>query len=1179
MSLTPGFIVLHGNQLENLRSVLVHWMSAQPISPLGDEQILVQSNGIAQWLKMALASTEDGHPGIAAGVRVELPNQFVWRLYRMVLGNQIPASLPYDKNNLTWRILRLLPTLQEAVFKPLQRYLSDDENGRKSYHLAARLADLYDQYQVYRADWLQRWSQNSDVLSKGNTVHGEQPLPEEQLWQPALWRKLRADLATDSAEMEFSSRADVHDQALQMLQAGELNAVELPERVIVFGISSLPKQTLELLAALGQHTQVLLAVLNPCRHFWGEIASVRDEARRRTRVNMRQTAKPGLPEVLDSDALYLHAPALLASLGKQARDYLSLLAEFDQPEAYQNWFSAPINVFLHPTTGESAEAINGPDDLAEFPLLHQLQQDIFDLNPPPTASTKRVLAPEDQSLSFHRCHSRQREVEVLQDNLIAAFAADESLRPRDVIVMTPDIADYAPHINAVFGRIERDDKRYLPFSLADQANRGRVPMLIALEYLLSLPEQRVTLNEVFDLLDVPAIQQRLQLQPEVLPQLRLWLTEAGVRWGIDGEHREVFDLQGMGDAYSWAFGIERMLLGYAFGEGFGEASGDTNDSAWHGRMPYTEIGGLSAADLGPVLQFIQQLKRWTKTLAAHPLRTFADWQRLFSGESNLLDTFFLPENDADARLFVQLQEALEGIAAAVEAGDFNGELSLAVLRDAWLAEADQSGLSQKFMAGKITFSTLLPMRAIPFKRVYILGLNDGEYPRSRRPDDFDLMSNDYRPGDRSRRDDDRYLFLEALLSAREALYLSWVGRSDRDNTEKTASVLVNQLRDLISQGWCVAASVEHGVTGATGGTESAAPASSSAGKPLPAITHDYPLQPFSRAYFDGSRRTYAQEWELLHAVNEELKTGDDSSMPALQEYPELTLPALLQFLRNPVRYFVAERFKARDYQDELVLDDNEPFGLDGLQAYSLRSKVLDQLMHNPNRSVANAIQALRAEGVLPFATFGALAEQSIRREVQVVLSRVEDDQQNWQPAEEPLRIDLKVGGFNITAELDQYYLAAEGKPALVLARPAAVRSKGKPRWENLVDAWLQQLLANAAGHPLQVWQYGLDSKVVLPAKNRSQAQEQLQQLVACWQAGLQQPLPVARKTAFALLAEKKPYEVVAIYAGGFNSEGEMSRSPELARYFPTFAALDEAGLAEWAERLYGPISSSMEVEQ
>ena len=160
----PGFVVIHANQLETLRELLVQWLSAHPVPVLGTEEILVQSNGIAQWLKMALAETSNGHPGIAAGLQVELPNQFVWQLYRAVLGDTIPKSLPYDKINLSWRLLGLLPQLTDEEYAPLKRYLHDDSDGRKSYQLALRLADLFDQYQVYRADWLQSWRSGSNAF-------------------------------------------------------------------------------------------------------------------------------------------------------------------------------------------------------------------------------------------------------------------------------------------------------------------------------------------------------------------------------------------------------------------------------------------------------------------------------------------------------------------------------------------------------------------------------------------------------------------------------------------------------------------------------------------------------------------------------------------------------------------------------------------------------------------------------------------------------------------------------------------------------------------------------------------------------------------------------------------------------------------------------------------------------
>jgi exodeoxyribonuclease V gamma subunit len=130
------------------------------------------------------------------------------------------------------------------------------------------------------------------------------------------------------------------------------------------------------------------------------------------------------------------------------------------------------------------------------------------------------------------------------------------------------------------------------------------------------------------------------------------------------------------------------------------------------------------------------------------------------------------------------------------------------------------------------------MRAIPFKAVCLLGMNDGDYPRRSPRADFDLMGlpGMSRPGDRSRRDDDRQLMLEALLSARQVLYVSWSGRSVRDNSEQPPSVLVSQLRDEIDLLW--------GKGTAEG------------------LTTVHPLQPFSRAYFEAGSglQTYAKEW-------------------------------------------------------------------------------------------------------------------------------------------------------------------------------------------------------------------------------------------------------------------------------------------------------------------------------
>src|SRR5690606_37374423 len=193
-----------------------------------------------------------------------------------------------------------------------------------------------------------------------------------------------------------------------------------------------------------------------------------------------------------------------------------------------------------------------------------------------------------------------------------------------------------------------------------------------------------------------------------------------------------------------------------------------------------------------------------------------------------------------------------------EQAELTQVLPLTVAREAWLSYIEADHLSQRFLAGSVNFCTLMPMRAIPFRVVCLLGMNDGDYPRVQAPLDFDLMGGDYRPGDRSRREDDRYLLLEALLSAREQLYVSWIGRGVRDNSEKPPSVLIGQLRDHLAAGWRLAGREDNDE------------------ELLQALTCEHPLQPFNAAYFadDAELFSYAGEWLVLHqGVAEEQPDG------------------------------------------------------------------------------------------------------------------------------------------------------------------------------------------------------------------------------------------------------------------------------------------------------------------
>jgi exodeoxyribonuclease V gamma subunit len=1146
----PGLMIVHGNRQEDLRDLLTAWLARAPLHPLENELMLVQSNGIAQWLKLALArSPETGGLGISAAIDVQLPGRFLWAAYRAVLGREtVPPTSPFDKSRLTWRLLRLIPQhLHDADFVPLKDFLGTTPDWNKKFQLAERIADLFDQYQVYRADWLTDWEARHFVL-RDELRDRITPLPGDQRWQARLWRLLLDDVGEPACH---SHRAAIHQAFLQRIQTIDTRPAALPRRIVVFGISSLPQQTLEALTALAQFSQVLLIVANPCRHYWADIIEDRELLKASQR---RQLGKPGLPAEPRYEDLHLHANPLLAAWGKQGRDYIRLLDAFDQPERYRRRFTAlnrSIDLFT---------------DIGEDTLLQQVQQAILDLEPLPTEPARRKAWRDgDDSLRFHIAHNPQREVEILHDQLLALFeqAAREghSLAPRDVIVMVPDIRTYAPHVRAVFGRLASGDPRHLPYTVADQPARGTAPLIVALEHLLALPESRFAVSEILDLLDVPALRLRFGVKETDLPTLRRWIDGAGIRWGFDGAQIQSLELPAL-EQNSWIAGLRRMLLGYAVGEG-----DMRHDDSWLDIAPYGEIGGLDAAMLGPLSLLLEKLEHYWRLLRTHA--SPKEWSARLRA---LLADHFKASESEDDELLNRLHDVLDSWQQACDEAGFAEEIPLATVRDHWLGAIDESRLSQRFMGGAVSFGTLMPMRAIPFRVVCLLGMNDGDYPRRQTPVDFDLMAlpGHARPGDRSRREDDRYLFLEALLSARDALHISWVGHSARDNSELPPSVLVGQLRDYLAAGWR---------------------AENQSDDLLDTLTTAYPLQPFSRRYFglddDARVFTYASEWQLAHRT-QAAPTAIAALLP-WQPETALNLGQLQSFLSKPVRYFFNHRLKVHFAEADIASADEEPFALDGLQRHQARQEVLLNTIDSDDTSdaIAYASRRLRNQGALPPGGFGELAQAEIANETRDLaaiwhaigqLSIPVADKYELRHGHHGLHIedwltDLRqeaheAAQHTIGTHPSGRYVRLELINGKLLASGSAMQN-GKLRYDKLTATWAIHLLANAQGIRMQTQLIGVDAQPILRELSRADACTALNELLHALHDGMAAPLPLARKTAFAYLQAERDEEdpIVAARlayegdAGGYR-QGELQEDAYLSRAWPRFDALLQAGFID-----------------
>lgn len=1144
-AIEPGLCVIHGNQLEDLTSVLTQWLSTYPLGPLDDDVILVQSNGMAEWLRHALAADEAC--GISAGQQFQMPSRFLWQAYRAVLGpEQIPRRSPFDKAALTWRFMQLLPELVgEAGFEPLERFLADDSDQRKRYQLATRLADLFDQYQVYRADWLADWEAGDEVLRKAT---GETVALTDNRWQPLLWQRLIEALP---GEQRSGSRAHIHRRFLDALDALDAPPATLPPRILVFGISSLPQQVLEALHALAAHCQVIVFIPNPCRYYWGDIIEDRDLLRRQQRRHPHKLAD------IEPEHQHRHANPLLAAWGKQGRDFIGLLYDYDIPDRYRGWFNE-IDLFRDPA------------DVRSNSVLTALQSGIFELEPAPEGPQTRT---PDDSLVFHIAHGPQREVEILHDRLLAAFEAagadTDPLAPRDIVVMVPDIERYAPYIEAVFGHFEASDERYIPYAISDRSQRTSQPTAVALEKLLDLPNWRFTVSEVMDLLEAPAVRQRFGISETDLVTLRDWIDGAGIRWGLHGEHRSTFALRPDFEQNSWWFGLRRMLLGYASGSG----------QTWRDTVPYPEVGGLEATLAGRLVTLIDALAEQWRALR-EPATPWVWASRL----THLLDALFAWVAPDDLRLREQLDQSLADWREACADAGFEDTLPLAVVSQVWLDTLGDTGVSQRFLAGRVNFCTLMPMRSVPFRRVYLLGMNDDAYPRAQPPQDFDLMAvpGQYRPGDRSRRNDDRYLFLEAVLAAREHLHISWVGRQARDNNIRPPSVLVAQLRDHLDACWRA---------------PDDAPLSE-------AVTREHPLQPFNPDYFQGRDDnsvvplfTYAREWRRAHERS--LDKPADERLPApLPEQPrEITTQDLTRFLRQPVDHFYRNRLNVRLTDPESGDDETEPFSIEGLTSHQLGSRLIDAMIDalpdKQDDALEQACTAAQQAGELPV---GALGEHCLAP-IKEAATSVAQAWRGWASAYPEL---ARVEELTWREPL--------GSEELVLSQWLATRTDGdagrvrlqfhpgpiRDRPSKAITLWPDHLLACAQDLPLTSVLVGADAEHVLAPLAAEEAAERLSDLLSAWFEGLCQPLPLAERTGLRFLEREAHHGSTAQgltdnkvrdeYEGVYRKVGELryQHNAALRRSYPSFQALT-AGEAQgvtafvhWAWQLYAPLRQNLQ---
>lgn len=1066
------------NRFETLADQLIRRLGKQAPgrSPFEADEIIVPSAAITRRLIIDLARDR----GVCANVNFSYLAHWLWQQTARLLP-QLPEKARFDADVASWRILAAFDDAAWSQAQPrLSAWLAHADPVMR-HELARRVAGLFDQYLVYRPEWLEAWY-------RGDTVDLRSPDPGaalDQQWQAALWRRLAEETASDGRHPILA--------LLELLDAhgiGLAGTGQLPASAHVFCLPTMPPVHLELLQRLGRHVDLHAYVLNPCQEFWFDVVEPRRLAYLAARGELHH---------------HEEGNRLLAAWGRQTQSALSLLVDAAADGVVEDVSFAPA---------------------ASGSVLGALQDAVLELTELAPGSLADRAA--DRSIEVHVCHSLTRELEVLHDRLLALMAGDDAPQPGDILVVTPDLDAAAPLIDAVFGTAPRE--RHLPYAISGRARAQVNAPARALLDVLTLVASRLPVNQVFGLLQQPVVARRFGLAEPELDQIREWLVDAGIHWALDAEHRGAFDVPAQ-PRHSFADGLDRLFLGYALPSHLG--------TPFQQRLPAGDAEGSTALTLGTFWRFVEALKSLRERVAAP--RPPADWPAILA---DALRDFVAPADDEleDMR---EVDEQVAQLADQWRRSALAAPLAFDVVRAALeqgLADPARGGVP----TGMVTFAAMASLRNVPFRVVCAIGLDDGAFPTSARPPEFDLMNLAPRPGDRQRRFDERNVFLDLLLGARERVHLSHAGRSVRDNSVRPPSVLVAELLETL-----VPALAREPASAA------------SRARARRALVVEHPLQPFAREAFDVAsdeprrrsfqadyaaalRQSLAEPEQAVAATSHDDDwDGDDDAgadvasapfiagpLPAVDAtWRDVPLARLAAFFRNPCRFLLEQRLGLALRRTDEELQDDEPFVPDNSGRAPLTRLLLPALLEGMPLEAARTL-ALAGTAV-PTGGFGM---RFLERELNGLRDFADQVREHTQQAAlPPHAVDLV---FDI-----------DGSPWRLHGEFADLRPRGLLRHRyakqsalDYLDAWLPHLLlcANAPAGVLPVTTgIARDGRFFLTECEQPLAV--LESLVRLYVQGLREPLAFFPRAAWDWIEGDQDGPTKAISAfrpGGFNEFAE-----------------------------------------
>ena len=848
--------------------------------PFAPELVIIPGLGVRTWLNSRLSErlgSTGGRPdGIVANITYAFPGEILARAFGPDSGLGQWSTGP-----LTW-----------AVFDELVAH--GDVHQQPADAVRARaIADLFDRYTLYRQSMVLGWGRGSDELGRGREVG------DHQRWQPALWRAVRERTgSTTDAERMRTLMRDLH--------AG-LVPDTVPDRIIVFGLASLPPPHLEVLGALGRICDVHVFAPTPSGERWQQVVS-------------RLPAELELPIPRDDPTFPdVVGNPLITNWGRTAREAHGLLYVTARGAG-----AVPVTSFEVPPLDADATVLQR--------IQHDLMTDSIAPGVPlrgadPASDTRALLGAQDTSIRWHRCYGHARQVEVARDAILHLLSEQRDgvpvYQPRDIAILTPDIARFAPLVDATFAGDVAHGVPAIPLEVADRSLRQDNQLVDALVQLFDLTERRFRASDLLRFISTLPVQRRFGLDADAINRISQWVDDTNIRWGLTASDLEQFDVSPELDAFTWSSGVERLLLGAALPDGPARLGlGDV--------PPQPGIEGADVAIAGQLAELLHRLSFVIERLGAST--SVHDW---CDTVADSISRLFALDDDT-AWLARSVEFALEDLEtdAAADGEPVEREVDPSELAALLRARLESGSSRPRFGTGSVTLSSLTAQRGIPYKVVCILGL-DAEASAVTSAED--LVAANPCIGDRDARSEQRAQLLDAVLAAGDRLLILSNGHDLKSNAVLSPAVPLAEFLDV----------VDATVVGPSGRSASQC------------LAVDHPRQGWSdRAFIPGELGidgpwgfdSGARDAAIARRVQIEAPAFLDRGLALPQvpagEIARVSVDDLITAVATPVEFFLRRRLGLVTRGEAVTVPDDIPLEIDHLEQWGLVNDLLTARIEN-----------------------------------------------------------------------------------------------------------------------------------------------------------------------------------------------------------------------------------------